>query len=691
MKSTGLRPPIDESHDHYQDLHCQVWRTQGSSAPFSERTGAGETLVHGPMGVGKSLLLRRLYWDLFENQDDEIPLISANYASFPFDPVRWSKDLLCESAQQLLAWFARDPALAESRRLDAYELAELCRRRGLLLLGEMIECQFEPGRSREDSRAQVGRAMEALAETANTLERPAVLLIDGADQAHWQEEGERVYLSRVVSALEETGGRLRRVWSSSVSPREMHPLLPAPPRAEKTIELKPLSPSGAEAFFEALARLQNIDYDSELLREHIGMFGGLPLFIANFLRTAVRTGRNVLLSPEDMVDVYLDDLLEGSTARDIRLALETNGRRRSPEALARAMAEALDWPERALEGYGFRGRRMIVRGSTKDNDRYLGQLAEAGLCEYRGGRWRPAKAPALADFMRLFIAEYAGEISLAEARVTLKRDLLIAAPERRHRDKARERLEDIALVMRHFRGQNIPSVLLGAPEAPPDAATEQSAEDAKSHVRLPNCIGAYLETSTPGATTDGRDSAEMPVVVGRCFGEQNAWYRSEESVWVAHVSSALVITTEELDYFERVHDYIARELGVSRVFGWLISNARYSHDARERIRTMPLYCSTLSGFQELGERVLSTSKRREQAPPASPELPVASGDEEVMEDVTMIEPQREQLGRNSIELRLPPRSGVELFASRALEDLAASVGYPHEAIGQMQSAVIEGV
>ncbi|MFW6304054.1 MAG: ATP-binding protein, partial [Candidatus Sumerlaeota bacterium] len=101
--------------------------------------------------------------------------------------------------------------------------------------------------------------------------------------------------------------------------------------------------------------------------------------------------------------------------------------------------------------------------------------------------------------------------------------------------------------------------------------------------------------------------------------------------------------------------------------------------------------STLTGFQKLGERALSISKRRDQAPPVAPEMPPESRDDDVMEDVTMIKPQREQLGRNAIELRLPPRSGVELFASRALEDLAASVGYPHEAIGQMQSAVIEGV
>jgi anti-sigma regulatory factor (Ser/Thr protein kinase) len=44
-----------------------------------------------------------------------------------------------------------------------------------------------------------------------------------------------------------------------------------------------------------------------------------------------------------------------------------------------------------------------------------------------------------------------------------------------------------------------------------------------------------------------------------------------------------------------------------------------------------------------------------------------------------------------LELHLPAREGVELFASRSLEDLAASVGFPHAAISQMQSSVIEGV
>ncbi len=664
----------------------------GSGAPVGERQAWRESLAHGPRGIGKSVLLRRLYWDYFENQDDEIPLINVVDCEGRFDPKRWAWGFLCEVGQQLVAWFTRDAALAGARLMAEEVLVEQCRRRGLSALADGIEnfdAAVERCGRRGGGAALAEWAMELVIESARVVERPVVLFLDGADGAWWMEQGQRVRLSEAMTPLDDGVDYFRRLWSGLCAPTDLHPLLPGIGFADRAVMLEPLNTSGAELFFESQAKAMNLDYDGEVARNYIDLFGGMPRYISNFARTAKRMGREAVLSAEDFVDIYLEDIRSGCTARDLRRGLERGGALPSPEQTGRVMAQSLDWPENKLEG--LRGSRDEAQGdwwtreARVDSEAILERLALSGLCVYRNGRWAPSSVGYLSDYMRLFIGEHLSGLSADRTLVTIKRGLLVNASNRQYKHKSLERLEDIELVMRHFCGQNVPSRWMGAHEENAEHTENLSKAD-KARVRLPFCIGSFIDTALQGARRAGPTGAGLPVVVGWCFAECDEYYRSDESLWVAHVPSALVITTEELDYIERVQEHLARELNVSHVRGWLISDARYSQDARKRVRTMPLHCTSWSGFNELGELVLSRPTRPGQE---STIQEVAA--EPVEDDEQMAEPERQALGRNSLELRLPPRNGVELFASRALEDLAASVGYPHRQIDQMQSAIMEAV
>ena len=689
MTSPGPYLRAGDRRTGCQDLHSAVW-TRLLALCAREGKGPAEILLHGPMGVGKTVLLRRFYWELFNQQDAETPLFPS-IPPVPFRPAVWARRFLMEAAWQWIAFDRRDEEMARSVLRSLPELIDLCYDARLNPLAEAL------GRlSRFDDLSAEGTypiewAFEALGGAAERLERRVTILLDGAEHASWIERGFEHHLARVVPAIEDNG-LVRRIWTSRRAGPADHPFLPPLPAAAEHWEVAPLTSAAAMGFLAQRGREAGLDYVPEVLEDHLALWGGIPRYLSNFVRQAAETPRS-LTAPDHFIQCYVADVLEGPTARDLQDALHLAeiGSPYDPALLARTAHTRLQWEERGGAGAGPLG---------EDEERLLRRLARAGLAVYEQGRWMPSAVPALADFLHLFIARHHRGENLVRSEIALKRKRLVEAPRRIGLKDRERKTRHLAMLMHTFRLQEAPAALFQAHLSGPgasvsareskalrEAAGTQAASPAQAvgrreeTIRVPYCIGAFAQTAEVSPRRG--EPPPMPVVTAWCFDGPKC-YRSEEILWIAHLCDAGVITTEELDGIERVNRRIAREFNVKQVTGWVISDGRFSPDALERMRSLRFHASNWESCEILGEMLMEGFRSRQEAGAVrGEEIPSWKS------EARIVSAGPDTVAEKTVELMLSPQADMELVAAGALEQLAAACGFSDQAVSQMKMAVLE--
>jgi serine/threonine-protein kinase RsbW len=674
-----------------------------------EEKGPAEILLHGPMGVGKSVLVRKLYWWLFDHQDVEIPVYCA-VPSGPFSPLPWARRFFMETALQCAAFELRDDALAAGALPSVSELTNLCYDTRLYPFAEALKNLWREDPAHAEGTYAIEWVFDLLRAAVERLDRRVTLLIDDADNARFIERGQVQYLAQIAQAFPERG-LLRRVWTARHEETAPHPGLPPAPSAGERLEIPPLSQEAALAFFARLGREKAIDFDKGVLTDYLPLWGNIPRWLAHFAAQAAHSPR-ALAAPDHFIQPYVEDIQQGASGRWLMDAIQKAGwgRPHDPVALGRVAHESLYW-----EHAGYRGRGAGGDLSEPEEEA-LRQLGRAGLAQYRQGRWEAPDIPILGDFLRLFIARHHRGENVLRSQIALKRKRLVETPARAGRRKIDQRLTHVAALMHTFREQHVPDRFfnchkiggefledadLGAldPENNQAAGLLQRDKDRPTVLRLPYCIGAFsLDNVLPGR----RDVEESPCVVGWCF-EGPECFRSEETLWIAHLSDAVALTSEEVDRMERINRRLTREFNVRRVVGWVITDGRFSEEALERVEALQFLVSNWEACEDLGERLLKKPLERDGratfAPPKQAPLARAAAREAVPR-VEPASPPRpaarilsarpEAPGKKSVELYLPPQADMELVAAGTLEKLAYNAGFDQGAVGQMKMAVLEG-
>lgn len=768
--SRGGTPPLS------QDIHWSVLSRLATMGPERRGRSVPEILLYGPNGIGKTILLRRLYWDIFDNQDEEVPLLSV-IPPLPFRPAQWARRYVIEMIQQWVAYTRRDPDLAQANLLPTAALADLCYTERLTPLAEVLDNlerddalhEYRPGTLLVES------ALQTIEDVAARMEQNIVVLIDGVENATWREDDSTLHLARIARPLGEgvggfeKSGLVRRVWTARRSPQENHPLLPPLPVVSEQWALKPLTNDTAAEFFEELARIHNIDYAPDILVDYLPLWGGIPRWMNNFVRKVAQTPERSLLTSEDFLKYYMADIVEGASSRDLQTDLHPTALPPvEPAVLARVAESRLLWEDLGSDGStNMRAgiaTGLLARGTGRnpapaprrgagtttlraDEEYALLRLAQAGLAVYERGAWRVAPVALFTDVLRLYVEYHLYGGSLTRGQIAVKRRHLVETPKRSEHREVRQKLGDMTLLMQSFKGQRIPADMLASHlrGVPGSASTsrESSAEvadrllggadhEGTSKSRLPHCIGAFIDNGPSGMTSDshrrvGRDIAS---VVAWCF-DGEGYYRNEEMLWVGHVCEVSVITTEEVDRIERVNRALAHDLAVNRVQGWLLTDARFSPEAIERIEQYRIRTSSWNDFLSIGAMLLSSksdslksatpsvsqadglrrgrgsenrgsrmkwtsapSAAMPSRPPEGVAEPAAGGhawdafpSRSVGARVVEARPEPEE---QVVELRLPPRAGMELVAARTIEEMASAGNYPREAVEQMKMATLEG-
>ncbi|NQU43285.1 ATP-binding protein [bacterium] len=701
MISPGLRP--ESIPGFHSDVHATVW-SRLSSLVQREGEGPAEILLHGPMGVGKTILLRRLYWDLFHSQDFEVPVFSV-VTPGPFRPLPWVRRFLMEAALQWMAFEYRDAEMVRSNLPPLSSLVNGCRDVRLYPLADALENLERLETSASDGVFLVEWAFDALSRAARRTGTRLILLMDGADYAVWSQRGDNHALTRTVPPLGE-GDLLRRIWSSRFAPQSAHPYLPPAPSQAEDWALAPLNVSLSLDFFASQARQAGLDYDPQVLGDYITLWGGIPRWLANYVRQASEYPRS-LTEPDHFLQPYVADVLEGPTARDLQDALQMAvvDDDFDPSLIARTAFARLASSDHTPN--------ILATPPSAEEEKALRRLARGGLAIYRQGRWEVPGVPVLEDFLDLYTARHHRGENLVRREVSLKRRRLVETPRRTDAREIGRKRNHLVLMMHAFRGQEVPDSLLHSAnriEGEPLFESEGSSEHAHTQAaglaraaasatrsagmgkmtRLPYCIGAFpLEMpsrppdiegdSLPGRATGRAASVprlpDIPAVLGWCFQEPEC-YRSDETLWVAYLCAASVVTTSEIEQTERTNRRLAREFNVQRVRGWIVSDGRYSAEALEEMEKRGFFTSRWSDCEQLGERVLQRAVKSGSAPKPGRHARIlqAASDSE---------------SEKVIELLLPPKPDMELVAATSLEQLAGACGFDKNAVGQMKMAVLE--
>lgn len=712
MTSAGfpIRPGRDDIH---QNLQPQVWRRL-QAAVIRRSTSPSEILLFGPGGIGKSVLLRRLYWDAFTDQDTETPLI-VNVPPLPFQPLLWARRFLMEVCQQWVAFERRDSELAQSNLLPATDLIDLCNNNRLFPLAQALSDVRKMEEASDGAAFVLEWAFESVNQAAVKLQRPAFLMLDSPENAFWRENGETFYLTRLLQPL--TGkSRIRRIWAMRRNSLDAHPFLaPIPTGAEPWL-IDSLGNEAAAEFVAALAANYNLDYDEQTIEGFLHLWGGVPRYLENFIHKSADS-LLPLTSAEQVVQTYVDDLCDGPSARDLQAALHPPlGETFSPGDLARV-----------ADAYLLFDENSIARKSVDARDeRLLQRLAQAGLAVYQQGEWRASSVPLLSDFLRLFVARNYSRQQMDGALVALKRERLVESPLAAGKSEVERRLKQLRLLLHTFRGQNIPAHLFHSHRSSTADPISSAPLGKNENFWVPFCIGAFNHSQSRKSPPNA--PPPIPTVVGWCF-EKPSFYRSDEMLWVTYACDNQVVTTEEIEQIERSNKLIGREFGVGRTVAWIVTDSKFSPEAIEALNALGFLTSSWEGCENIAALMGETSGKRsfteevplsverptpeekvikpaalEPIPAAEPEqittaldnilpmeheLDAHATDSPSQPEVRIIEARSGNAMEHMVELHLPPRADMELVAADTIEQLATSCGFPEKAIGQMKMATLE--
>ncbi|MFW6255766.1 MAG: ATP-binding protein [Candidatus Sumerlaeota bacterium] len=713
MNHPGPRLHGEANSINCLDLHGVTWSRLLEMCTREEK-GPAEILLHGPIGVGKSVLLKRLYWELFDHQDIEAPILISIPPVF-FEPKSWIRRFFMELARQWVAFELRDERILQGGLPPLNDLTNLCYDVRLYALVDCLKNLWREDMPNGDGAYLIEWAFQTLSSVVDQSGRRMTLMLDDTENARWVENDRQRFLSRLVPPLEERG-TLRRIWTSRFAESSTHPELPPLPPARELLELEGLSMSEASQYFARLSRELTIDYDRNILADYLPLWGNIPQWLHNFARRAARYPR-MLSAADHFIQPYVEDIQEGLSNQQLIDGLQQKisiDGPYDPQWIGRVAHECLYW-----EHTGYRGRGSVGRVNERE-EKVLKALAGAGLAQYRQGRWEAPDVPVLTDFLRLFIARHHRGENILRSQIALKRKRLVETPKRASRRQTDQRVKHMVALMHTFHEQHVPKHLFHQEEGAADGA--MSLEDMVAQgsqaaglvnarkgkaIRLPHCIGAFpADDVLPLRSNESKN----PAVVGWCF-EGPECYRSEEALWVAHLCDAVTVTSEDIEKMNRVNGLLAREFDVRRVVGWVISDGRFSPESLERLEALHFFSSSWHDCEDLGEMLLSksgsksmnalrtpktnaaqeknaesasaSSEKNESPPKEKPEVEIPSRSARILN--ARPEPAR----GNGVELYLPPEADMELVAAGTLEKLALRCGFDSTSIGQMKMAVLE--
>jgi len=323
---------------------------------------AGNVLLTGPRGIGKTALLHQLYRDLFKDPAGPIPFY-YRFQSPSLKGSTFAKDFFARFVRQTVACYRHDESLAMNLMLPLQKLLYKATDPKLAFLHELAE-DFEEQAREGDIHSVIRAALATPAAAAARLGRRFVVMLDDfhlADGLYEDQQADTPFASSLfMDSIDATSC----------------PHIIACPSADgvsagpaSNLVLHGLAEDSAFSLFKDECSKLGVSVPGEVV-ELMKYTGGSPRYIRNIAGAFHRMRRGVV-TPENFRECYAHEVAEGDTAYAINSAfmshtggrlmirpalelmiriLEMQGMPSEPQKLCRALAMPVETLETVLDG-----------------------------------------------------------------------------------------------------------------------------------------------------------------------------------------------------------------------------------------------------------------------------------------------------------------------------------------------------
>lgn len=281
-------------------------------AELRESAVAGNVLLDGARGIGRTELLKQLYRTIFWERNNLVPFYYS-FSGAALKTADFARDFFTSFIRQYLAYFRKDPSLAAVATLG--RLIPVVSSSGIHWMTDLID-DFQEQTAGGYSHEQMTCAATAPATAAARRGLPVVVMLDEfhmSAQMYEQRPGDSHGLADIFeSAMKNylcphilTGGPeglLESVFTAG-SFRGM---------TEK-MSLGPLTEDISHHLFSSVCKKLQLNGDREASLRFMKFLGGNPLYIRNLAKALWRMRKNNF-KEQDILECYAYEVSDGGTA-----------------------------------------------------------------------------------------------------------------------------------------------------------------------------------------------------------------------------------------------------------------------------------------------------------------------------------------------------------------------------------------
>jgi serine/threonine-protein kinase RsbW len=609
-----------------------------ATQPFKSSPGM---YLMGGRWMGKTEILRRVYHRLFREEDGVVPV----YYQFKgyFNAGDFAEDYVREIIKQFLAFLTRQPRIArEEMPLD--ELKSLLVDTDMSEMARIIS-RHRKGRINGDHISVLRNAITAPSLISQQSSLPVFLLLDDfdlADRISFYEGGSSIlkeYMDILTSGSFSflAAGSTNKILEGGGSRCSI-----------EAIELKGLEEGTAVMMMLEMCRRYDIDCDTEMLSLAARLLEGNPMYIKNIIWAAERDERG-LASLRDIVDIYVNEVVEGNIAFSLRSAISLGGL----NAL-RVLHACADSDKGVSEKE--LGERLVC--SRDEVKALVDNLSESGLLEINCGLVKWAGDDVVKDFIYYIHETEVRGRSGEEAKTSIVRKKLKAGFYLQGAKVQEKPKEEIAALLKDFKGQRIPKALLRVEDSPA-RKVEEGRKKGGDDIALPHIVGCF-DVSMRGGT-----ETWPSILVAQGF--QNERYdEGNEVTWIVGLKETpATVHIGDTENFIRRSRLLREKFKDTRVVRWMVGKEGFATEALNRLGQEGIYST--DGVQL---RILKDAIEDKEAAGRGVDIGAAVPIKE-------------------FEIVLPMKARSELVAAKAVEEIGEEIGFGENALSEIKTALVE--
>lgn len=268
-------------------------------------------VLAGPRLAGSSEVLKRVYQELYLNQDTILPL----YYHFerPFhDPTAFVRDYLATLIRQYIAYQDKDSSILQPSVIAFHTVESMARERSDPGLDRVLS-EYEDGLRDPDRESLVRVALHAPRMLAEGSSGYACMILDHLHLIYQMNWASCAPLSELY--CEVMGyGNVPHVFTG-VKGLMLRKFLGSESMAGsvRRMDLAALPPDTAAEVFLKLCEYYQVEAEAEAVKQEAGRFSGIPFYMDCVIRTA-REQEAPLTSAETIQNLYFKEVSEGDIA-----------------------------------------------------------------------------------------------------------------------------------------------------------------------------------------------------------------------------------------------------------------------------------------------------------------------------------------------------------------------------------------